>query len=102
MWNRTSTASASGPPLFQGKRGPKPDQQTHDRVAVILRKFGQDWTADDKLVEICEQLDAEHVPVPKTWPTRNPPARSWQRGLQNDAGLVIKALKYYQQAAGVK
>lgn len=82
-WSRTQ----------QRKRGPKADLENHAKVAKIIRSYGDTWTADENLSDICESLDREEIPIPKTWPTRTPPSRSWRRALTNDATLVIKAIK---------
>jgi hypothetical protein len=82
-WSRTQ----------QRKRGPKADLESHAKVAKIVRSYGDSWTTDENLSDICEALDREEIPIPKTWPSRNPPSRSWTRALTNDATLVIKAIK---------
>ena len=100
IWNRAFTASAPAPPLLRGKRrGPKTDVEKHTKVAAIIQRYGQAWTSDENLLSICEQLDAEAVPVPKTWPSRKRAARTWLRGLQHDPSLVVKALRYHVDAA---
>jgi hypothetical protein len=88
------------PPAAARKRGPKPDHENHARVAALIRSYGEDWTSDDNLVEICDELDRLGVPVPKTWLMRREgPARSWSRGRQNYTHLVIKAIKDRCKAA---
>jgi hypothetical protein len=39
-------------------------------VAGNSRSYGEHWTLDDNLREICDKLDQEGVPIPKTWPVR--------------------------------
>jgi hypothetical protein len=111
IWNRaprsmeapaaeTITVEAAVPPAASRKRGPKPDRENHARVAALIRSYGAEWTADDNLVEICDELDRQGVPVPKTWLMRREgPARSWSRGRQNYPHLVIKAIKDRCKAA---
>jgi len=110
IWNRapriTETPAvglATGtalPPTAARKRGPKPDRENHARVAALIRAYGEQWTSDDNLVEICEELDRQKVPMPKTWLMRKEgPARSWSRGRQNYPHLVIKAIKDRCKAA---
>jgi hypothetical protein len=97
VWNRVALSPGTPSPLNEApaqhrKRGPKPDLANHAKVAAIVSSYGESWTDEDNLLEICEDLDKQHVPIPKTWPTRKPPARSWRRALQNDPGLVIKTI----------
>jgi hypothetical protein len=100
IWNRAPRvvdAPVLALPIPQAlprKRGPKPDTENHSQVANVIRNYGETWTADDNLIEICEELDRRKVPVPKTWLMRKEgPARSWSRGRQNYPHLVIKAIK---------
>jgi hypothetical protein len=82
------------------KRGPKRDMENHSKVAALIRSFGENWTADDNLLEICDELDRQKIPPPKTWLTRpEGPARRWNRGRQNYPHLVIKAIKDRCKAA---
>ena len=63
-------------------------------MARVISAFGTAWTSDDNLLEICDQLDQQQVPPPKTWLTRQDGvARSWSRGRQHYPHLVIKAIK---------
>jgi hypothetical protein len=99
IWNR-APRPVEVPPAAPRKRGPKPDHESHIKVANIIRRFGEDWTSDDNLFEVCEELDREDVPVPKTWLTRRDgSARTWSRARQNYAHLVIKAIKDRCKAA---
>ena len=75
------------------KPGPKADAENHAKVAKIIRSYGESWTTDENLVEICDALDREEVPIPKTWPQRNPPSRSWKRAVAHYPAIVIKAIK---------
>jgi hypothetical protein len=96
IWN-VPTEKSDKP---QRKRGPKPDTENHQRVAAIIRRYDDDWILDDNLLEICEALDAQHVPIPKKWPSRTDgKSHSWSRGLQNYPTLVIKAIKDRLKAA---
>ena len=74
--------------------------ETHAKVLGIVNKFGENWASEDKLSEICELLDREGVPIPKTWPTlRDRPARSWTRALEYHPDLVKKAIRYHCHTA---
>ena len=109
IWNRTSPPPANNSPeavpiptASQRKRGPKPDLANHAKVVSIVSPYGQLWTNDDHLQEICEALDEQHIPVPKTWAMRpDGHARSWRRGYQTYPQLVIKAIKDRCKAAQI-
>jgi hypothetical protein len=69
-------------------------------VAALIRRYEDDWILDDNLVEICEALDQQHVPIPKTWPSRTDgKSHTWSRAFQNYPTLVIKAIKDRCKAA---
>jgi hypothetical protein len=97
IWNRTSPqtqATAATTAASRRKRGPKPDLANHAKVAAIINSYGETWTAEDNLLEVCEALDEQHVPVPKTWALRRDGhAHSWRRGYQHYPQLVIKAIR---------
>ena len=110
IWNRAPRPTDSPtdgqntgvavPPAASRKRGPKPDRENYAKVAALIRSYGENWTSNDNLVEICDELDRQSVPVPKTWLMRREgPARSWSRGRQNYPHLVIKAIKDRCKAA---
>jgi hypothetical protein len=100
IWNReggtkksAATAQPPGSPLPR-KRGPKPDLISHEKVARIVAAYGANWTSDESLGELCDELDQQGVPVPKTWATRpDGHARSWNRAREYYPNLVIKAIK---------
>jgi hypothetical protein len=98
IWvNPEQVAKAQKP---QRKRGPKPDVENHQKVAALIRRYGDDWILDDNLQDICEALDSQHVPIPKTWPSRTDgKSHSWSRAYQNYPTLVIKAIKDRCRAA---
>jgi TraM recognition site of TraD and TraG len=98
IWERKESPRRAGKPAasklgLPRKPGPKADAENHAKVAKIIRSYGDTWTTDENLVEICETLDREEVPTPRTWPDRNPPSRSWARALTLYAGIVVKAIK---------
>ena len=94
IWERTGAPKAGKRPLGSARKpGPKADAENHAKVAKVILSYGESWTTDENLVEICEALDREEVPIPKTWPQRDPPSRSWRRALANYPGIVIKAIK---------
>lgn len=87
IWNRTAAP-------VERKRGPKTDIENYAKVARIVGSYGVAWTADDNLLEICDEFDTQEIPPPKTWITRREgAARSWSRGRQLYPQLVIRAIK---------
>ena len=54
------------------KRGPKADSENHEKVASIIKPYGEHWTTDENLMEICDELDRQNIPAPKTWARRGP------------------------------
>jgi hypothetical protein len=101
IWaNRSQRSSASPAPKPQRKRGPRPDIENHQKVATIIRRYEDDWILDENLAEICEALDHQKVPIPKTWPSRrDAKSHTWSRAFQNYPTLVIKAIKDRCKAA---
>ena len=96
IWNRTDVL----PKTAHRKRGPQPDRENHEKVASIIWAYGENWTTDDNLLEICEELDRQKVPVPKTWLTRKDGvSRTWSRGRHHYQHLVVKAIKDRLKAA---
>jgi hypothetical protein len=100
IWNR-APRPADVPPTepktarpLPRKRGPKPDSENQAKVTAIIQMYGENWTSENNLIEICDELDRQSVPVPKTWLTRKEgAARSWSRGRLHYPHLVIKAIK---------
>jgi len=93
IWTRTEIPE-SGIKTQDRKRGPKADTENHEKVVRIVGAYGETWTTDDNLLEICEELDKQEVPVSKTWATRSDGvARTWSRGRHHYQHLVIKAIK---------
>ena len=85
---------------MERKRGPKPDTENHAKVLKIISAYGEHWTSDDNLLEICEEFDRVGIPVPKTWATRTDGhSRTWCRAFGNYPQLVIKAIKDRCKAA---
>jgi TraM recognition site of TraD and TraG/Helicase HerA, central domain len=101
IWNREmSTTQVTVVEPQHRKRGPKPDTENHEKVVRTVSAYGDNWTSDENLAELCDELDEQGVPVPKTWGTRRDgQARSWRRALQHYPGLVIKAIKDRCKAA---
>lgn len=73
------------------RRGPKPDLINLRKVVTTTTHIGKDW--QNRVDSFCTELDRLKVPVPKTWPQKRPPARSWRRALENYPTLVIRAIK---------
>ena len=62
------------------RRGPKPDYKNPQLVAEVVARLAPNGDLHEKLDAICEALDKEDIPVPKTWPRRVEPLMSWQDG----------------------
>jgi hypothetical protein len=106
IWDRSGSFSSKAPQPERGlqkptrKRGPKPDLHNHLKVAALIRRYENDWILDENLSEICEALDQQKVPIPKTWPSRSDgKSHSWSRAFENYPTLVIKAIKDRLKAA---
>ncbi|MCL5745172.1 MAG: hypothetical protein M1541_14815 [Acidobacteria bacterium] len=81
-------AAAPGAPR---KRGPKPDHDTAARIAEVVARIASNGDWRSKLDEICDALDEEHIPVPRTW-RRNRKCTQWS--LCDDRDLIVKAIDY--------
>lgn len=106
-WKRTETRdpkpALGGEPRQRRTPGPSTDMQNYAKVVRIVGQHGKDWINEERLQEICEALDAEGVPTPKTWLTRSDgKSRSWNRGLQNYKQLVIQAIRDRFKAVGAE
>jgi hypothetical protein len=99
IWKSVAAVRSSPEKKTERKRGPRPDTENHAKVTALIRRYQDDWVLDDNLSDICEMLDQQGVPIPKTWPTRNPPSRSWTRAFANYPALVVKAIKDRLKAA---
>jgi DNA segregation ATPase FtsK/SpoIIIE-like protein len=98
--NRGKTTRESPATKTQRKRGPRPDVANHTKVAALVRRYDDDWVLDENLIEICEALDQQRVPIPKTWPSRKDgKSHTWSRAVQNYPALVVKAIKDRCKAA---
>jgi hypothetical protein len=102
IWNRVSSPDTSEGLLSASarKRGPKPDRENHEKVIKIIKAYGESWTTDENLLDICEEFDREKIPAPKTWAARRDGvAHTWSRGRHHYQHLVIKAIKDRLKAA---
>ena len=107
IWDRSGGATTSPRQTRSGalektqrKRGPKPDMENHLKVAALIRRYEDDWILDENLIEICEALDQQRIPIPKTWPARSDgKSHTWSRAFHNYPRLVIKAIKDRLKAA---
>lgn len=94
----TEVASrAENPALSKQRPGPTPDVATAKQVAEIVRKVGEGQPWKDKLEDICEALDAEKIPCPKTWKKRE--TRSWTGAAATERQLAIKAIAHHLKNA---
>jgi len=86
--------SSTGPRRQRRTPGPSIDVPNYTKVVRIVGSHGKAWISDDNLEEICEALDAESVPVPKTWRVRlDRRSETWIRALENYRHLVIQAIR---------
>jgi hypothetical protein len=83
-------AAKSGP--RRAKPGPKIDTEGALRVAHIINSIVtiDRWRAN--LETICDALDADGIPRPKTWRKRG--LRSWCDAFDKERPIVTKALQY--------
>jgi hypothetical protein len=87
------------------KRGPKPDHEGAARVREIVAHVAPDGDWRSKLDAICEALDAEKVPAPRPWWTR----QEWLKATEPDdgpkwqdypeRGTAVKAIEYRLEKA---
>jgi hypothetical protein len=75
-----------------GKRGPKTGYEDAARAAGIVARLAPEGDWEKKLDEICEALDAEKVPCPKTWHAKDRTCTCWADKIERP--IVIKALKH--------
>jgi hypothetical protein len=76
------------------KRGPEAKMTFHRAVAEVVHSFGPNWK--EHLDQIAGKLDKRKrdLPPPAIWATRNPPARSWKRAVEQYPDIVLKTLAY--------
>lgn len=86
--------------LSRRRRGPKPDMESHRKVAQIVGRCGPNWQDQTVLEKVCRALDKSKIPPSKSWEKWSPAALSWERALQNHPEHVIKAIAYRLQKAG--
>lgn len=79
--------------------GPKRDVETAQRVAAVVAGVAQGLRWTDKLDEVCERLDDEKVPCPKTWKNRDPQVRNWTVAAATERQLAIKAIAHHLKNA---
>ena len=78
------------------KRGPKPDLETTVRVAEIVTRVAPDGDWRSKLDDVCDALDEDEIPCPKTW-RKNRNYRCWGDCVERD--IVVKAIEYRLEIA---
>jgi hypothetical protein len=70
------------------KRGPQ--ARDHQEIADIARRH-HPWK--NCLDEVCAQLDAEEVPMPKPWRRWKSKPKTWEDALADDQSRVIKSIE---------
>jgi hypothetical protein len=73
-------------------RGPKPNQELALRISEVVAQVASDGDWRSKLDDICDALDENGIPCPKTWRAREEACRNWSSQLNRS--LVIKAIDY--------
>jgi hypothetical protein len=82
------------------KRGPRPDYETALRVAEIVAKVAPDRNWRSKLDDLCEALDDEGVPSPKTWRNQDRHCRGWMQYPERES--AVKVIEYRLKTAAEK
>ena len=79
-------------PLTERHAGRKANVEVNWAIALVLKKFGDDWR--DRLDDVCAALDSEKVPLPVSnkWRTRG--CDDWVDVLIEDKEGLVKALQY--------
>jgi hypothetical protein len=88
--------------LPRRRPGPRPDIESHRKVAQITRRCGSDWQDEAVLEKVCRALDRNKISASKSWAKWTPPALSWERALEYHKERVIKAIAYRLQKAAEK
>jgi len=88
-----STATVAQIARAGRKRGPKTGYETAERVAAVVKRVCPNGVARARLDDICECLDDEKIPYPKTWTTRG--HRTWYDAFAERPDLVAKAIKHH-------
>ena len=94
-----SQSDATTPKPYSGgrNRGPKTDYENASRVAKAVARVAPDGDWRPKLDDICEALDAEGIPCPKTWRAKDRSCRSWVTYPERDH--AIKVIEYRLEVA---
>jgi len=96
--------TASGEIQPKRKRGAKPNYELASRVALIVTRVAPDgcWRSKLALDDICDELDTERIPCPRTWEPKHG-FRNWWDCLNSDGArgrhLVIEAIKHHLKLA---
>jgi hypothetical protein len=74
------------------RSGRKPDADGNRRVANVVKRFSPNWR--DRLPEVCEALDEENMPLPKSDKWKNRGCSDWTDVLTEDPEGLAKALQH--------
>jgi len=91
-----------GPDGPRKKRGPKPDYEIASRVAEIVKGIAPDGKWRPKLDEICEALDEQKLPMPKTWKPKHGYLSWCEAGIDATARgrhMALEAIKHHLELA---
>lgn len=82
----------AGPAGPRTKPGPKRDVETARQVAEIVARVASS-NRPDNLVDICDALDEQKVPLPRTWHREG--LRSWWDAVANHPDRAKKAIQHH-------
>ena len=96
-----TSVPAPGAPAspIQRKPGPQPNYELANQVAELVRNIAGDEPWPPKLDDICEALDDQKIPRPKTWKTRG--YSSWCAAGVAERSLVVKAITHHLELSKV-
>jgi len=95
----TPVASTSAIPAPIRRHGPRPDIDSHRKVAEVVEKLGPQWK--ENAARLCESLDGAEVRVSEDWVKKG--RESWADGLADTSPEnIIKAVKYRLKKASTQ
>jgi hypothetical protein len=89
------------PPVNDGSRmkpGPRPDIETAVRALDSVTRVAGAAHWKNKLDEICNVLDQDGIPVPKTW-KKNHGLENWTDAAESERDLAKKAIAHHLKVA---
>jgi len=83
----------------KAKPGPKRDVANARRVATIVERVAHGILSRDTLNDVCEALDNERVPCPRTWRKRESKIMTWDDAADDEPELAMKAIQHHLKNA---